>query len=311
MRKYFRSRGKKGFILVSVLISTGLLLTIATGFAWYAKTELARMSASKFAFETRSVAETALAAVKTAILADSNAYDSFSEPLYAPLTPMTAEIGKYRADVTVEPLCGEIPVKGLFLQDGVTLREEYRNAWEKIWEELGLPDTAARAADFMDSDMKQRRGGAEEGTDINRVPLDISELAALEGVDMGTLWGTSGESGETRGIADYLTVYGGEKLNINTAPIEVVVLLDRRIDRAAAEALAYYRLREPITKADDLKQVPGFPKAVIAKISNAIGFKSDYFRVTVSVYGNNERTRNFRITVKRDEKSVRTVRWEE
>ena len=110
MKRHFRSRGKKGFILVSVLISTGLLLTIATGFAWYAKTELARMSASKFAFETRSVAETALAAVKTAILADSNAYDSFSEPLYAPLTPMTAEIGKYRADVTVEPLCGEIPV---------------------------------------------------------------------------------------------------------------------------------------------------------------------------------------------------------
>lgn len=311
MKRHFRSRGKKGFILVSVLISTGLLLTIATGLAWYAKTELARTSSFKFAFETRSVAETALTVVKTAILADTNDYDSFSEPLYSILSPMTAEIGNYRAEITVEPLCGEIPVRGLFLPDGVTLKEEYRDAWERIWEELGLPDTAARAADFMDSDNKQRRGGAEKETDINRVPLDISEFLALEGVDTGVLWGTSLESGETMGITDYLTVYGGEKLNINTAPPGVVALLDSRIDIAAAEALAYYRLGEPITKAEDLKLVPGFPRAAITKISNAIGFKSDYFRVTISVYGKNENSRNFRITVKKDEKSVRTVRWEE
>lgn len=311
MRKYFRSRGNKGFILVSVLISAGLLLTLATGLAWYAKTELARTSSFKFAFKTRSVAETVLASVKTAILADVNQYDSFSEQLYSPSSPITSEIGEYRAEIFIEPLSGQIPLKGLFLPDGTTVKEEYRDAWERMWETLEIPETAPRAADFMDSDVKQRLGGAEAETDINRIPLDVSELLALDGIDIKLLWGHSGENGTFKGLADYITVYGGEKLNINTAPAEVIVLLDSRIDRAAADSLVYYRGTAPIEKIEDLRSVPGFPAGAVAKISNAIGFKSDYFKVTISVYGKNGNVRNFRITVKKDGKTARTVRWEE
>lgn len=311
MRKYYRFHCNKGFILISVLIATGLLLTMATGLAWYAKTSMLYISSAQFAVESRSVAETVLATIKTKISSDTNTYDSFSEKLYSPNEPLITEIGKYRIEAYVLPLDNLIPLKGLFLPDGITIKNEFQAPWEAIWKELELPDTAARAADFMDIDNVQSQGGAEKDTDINRIPLDISELLALDGVNTGTLWGKSNEQDTVLGLSDYFTIFGKDKININTAPAYIIALLDNRIDKSVADALVYYRLNHPIDKIDDLKSVPGFPSAVIAKITNIIDVKSNYFRIIINVTKGKDKNRNFKITVKKDKDTVHTVRWEE
>ena len=49
-----------GFILVSVLLSTTLLLTSATAFAWFARTEARRVSTRENILKCRNAAEIAI-----------------------------------------------------------------------------------------------------------------------------------------------------------------------------------------------------------------------------------------------------------
>lgn len=308
MKRRCLLRNNNGFILVSILISTALLLTVATGLAWTARNTLANASSIRLAAEARSAAETALEEIDRLILADPNSYDSYAESLYSLTEPIDIRIGEYRVLATVEPLDGKIPLQGLFLPDGVTIRSEYEYPWKKIWEELGMEDTEAVAADFMDCDTKQRPGSFEAEGWINRPPAHISEMKLIEGISDLTIYGGPDDN---RSLSLYFDIYGTEKININTAPIHVIALLDRRIGTDAAESLAYYRLKYPIEKIDDLKKVPGFPAAAISKIKNIIKFKSDHFLIKMTAETKSGKTRNFRITVKKEDGSIKTVTWEE
>lgn len=308
MKRRCLLRNNNGFILVSVLMSTALLLTVATGLAWTARNALAGASSIRMAAETRSAAETALSEIGRLIIADLNQHDSYNEPLYSPTEPLDIRVGEYRILAVVEPLDGKIPLRGLFLPDGVTIRSEYEYPWQKIWEEIGMEGMEAVAADFMDCDTKQRPGSFEAEGWINRPPAHISEMKLIDGISDLTIYGGPDDN---RSLSLYFDIYGTEKININTAPIHVIALLDRRIGTDAAESLAYYRLKYPIEKIDDLKKVPGFPVAVISKIKNIIKFKSDHFLIKMTAETENSETRNFRITVKKEDGTVKTVRWEE
>lgn len=309
MKRHCRLQDKRGFILVSVLISTALLLTMATGLAWTAKGAVEGASALRFSAETRSVAETALKAIGKSIAADSNSYDSFTEPLYSQTEPLNIRIGKYLVLAVIEPLDGRISAAGLFLPDGVTIRSEYEFPWKKIWEDLGLEDMEAKVSDFMDIDRQQRPGSIDGDMWINRPVFHISELRMIDGLEDTAIYGSHKNAGSS--ISDYISVYGTEKININTAPAHVVAALDKRIDIESAKMLEYYRIKTPVEKIDDLKNIPGFPVSVISKIKNIIKFKSDYFLIRMTVQTENGNTRNFRVTVKKEDGTVKTVRWEE
>ena len=67
----------------------------------------------------------------------------------------------------------------------------------------------------------------------------------------------------------------------------------------------------PVESLDDLRRVPGFPSAVVTRLANVIGFKSDFFRVDMSVADKFKRERNYRIILERGGDSCVIVRWEE
>ena len=305
-RRSARSSG--GFILVSVLLSVTLLLTAATAFAWFAKNEMKRAETEKLMLQTRSAAELGCEVIAGLIAKDKNGYDSAAERLYLPGAETQLELGGYKIAASVTPLDDKIPVSGLLLPDGVTVRGEYEEGWERVWDYLGQTELGTLALDFMDADDKQKLGGSERAGNINRPVSDLTELKLLPEITDGLLYGTKEIPG---GLSRYLTVYGREKLNINVANPEVIAILDKRLDVSQARRLAAYRLVSPLKSLDDLKKVPGFPAAAVTKLANVIGFESSYFRVEMSVVAPDGRRRNYRIILQRGGASCRIVRWEE
>ena len=301
-------RNNRGFILVSVLLSVTLLLTSATAFAWFAKNEMKRAETERLILQARSAAEIGCSVVARLIAKDKNGYDGLTERLYMPGGTTKFELGDYKITASVAPLDDKIPVAGLFLPDGVTLRSEYEEGWGRVWDYLGRQELGTLVLDFMDSDEKQKLGGSERTGSINRPVSDLTELKRLPEISDGLLYGTKDIPG---GLSRYLTVYGKEKININVANPEVIAILDKRIDVQQARTLAASRLVKPIRSLADLRKVPGFPDAAVTRLSNVIGFESSYFRVNMSVEAPGGQRRNYRIILQRSGSSCKIARWEE
>lgn len=299
-------RKSSGFILVSVMIASATLLTAATAFAWFARTEARAEAARERIYRFRNAAQIAVNIMSRRIAEDRNGYDGPTESLYDPYEHVKLEIGDYTAKVQVRPLNDKIPISGLLLPDGVTPRSEYETAWENVWEALELPRLAWEVVDFIDADTDQRLGGAERDTNINRMISDLSELRAMPEITDGVLWGTDEIPG---GLARYVTVVGGEKINVNVAAPEVLAVLDDALTPSHARSIAAYRLVNPIKDMEGLRNVPGFPASLTTKLANIIGFESTHFLLSVKVSDGAGNVRNYRVVVERGGSGAYS--WEE
>ena len=299
-------RKSSGFILVSVMIASATLLTAATAFAWFARTEARAEAARERIYRFRNAAQIAVNIMSRRIAEDRNGYDGPTESLYDPYEHVKLEIGDYTAEVQVRPLNDKIPISGLLLPDGVTPRSEYETAWENVWEALELPRLAWEVVDFIDADTDQRLGGAERETNINRMISDLSELRAMPEITDGVLWGTEEIPG---GLAQYVTVIGGEKINVNVAAPEVLAVLDDALTPSHARSIAAYRLVNPIKDMEGLRNVPGFPASLTTKLANIIGFESTHFLLSVKVSDGAGNVRNYRVVVERGGSGAYS--WEE
>ena len=299
-------RKSSGFILVSVMIASATLLTAATAFAWFARTEARAEAARERIYRFRNAAQIAVNIMSRRIAEDRNGYDGPTESLYDPYEHAKLEIGDYTAEVQVRPLNDKIPISGLLLPDGVTPRSEYETAWENVWEALELPRLAWEVVDFIDADTDQRLGGAERDTNINRMISDLSELRAMPEITDGVLWGTDEIPG---GLARYVTVVGGEKINVNVAAPEVLAVLDDALTPSHARSIAAYRLVNPIKDMEGLRNVPGFPASLTTKLANIIGFESTHFLLSVKVSDGAGNVRNYRVVVERGGSGAYS--WEE
>ena len=299
-------RKSSGFILVSVMIASATLLTAATAFAWFARTEARAEAARERIYRFRNAAQIAVNIMSRRIAEDRNGYDGPTESLYDPYEHVKLEIGDYTAEVQIRPLNDKIPISGLLLPDGVTPRSEYETAWENVWEALELSRLAWEVVDFIDADTDQRLGGAERETNINRMISDLSELRAMPEITDGVLWGTDEIPG---GLARYVTVIGGEKINVNVAAPEVLAVLDDALTPSHARSIAAYRLVNPIKDMEGLRNVPGFPASLTTKLANIIGFESTHFLLSVKVSDGAGNVRNYRVVVERGGSGAYS--WEE
>lgn len=303
-------RRNKGFILMSVLLATTLLITSATAFAWFARSEATLAAKREDILKFRNVAEIAVITIGQRIAADTNGFDCIAEQLYLPGRPTKIEMGDYEISVEITPLNDRISAYGVLLPDGVTLRSEYEDAWYNMWNALELPELAATVLDFMDSDSSQTLGGAERVGNINRVISDLSELKGIPEINDGVLWG--GTEDNPVGLCEYLSVYGDEMININVATPEVLMILDDDITSAVVRSIVARRVVNPFTAIEDLSDMPGFPADAATRLSNIISFESTCFQLNMSVVDSTrETTRNYKIVVERSNSFCHVLTWEE
>jgi len=300
-----RSRG--GFILVAVLMASTVLLSAATALALLARARSRTVAAETFRLSARAAAESALREAAKRLRADSSDVVSRLDPLFDPTKPLELERAGMKIRVRLDPLDDRIPLRGLFLPDGSTVRREYDGAVRRLFQRVGRPELTDRFLDGLDRDKDARPGGGEASGDIDRVPSDLTELLAIPGIDPALLRG----SGDRPGLAAGLTVYGGEKINLNVAEPLALGLLDARFDEETVKALVYARGTRALKSLEDLKKIPAIPADALARIANALQFGSSYFRVTIQVRRGAEQRLFVAILHRSSGGTPELVSWEE
>jgi general secretion pathway protein K len=142
------------------------------------------------------------------------------------------------------------------------------------------PALAGPIIDWIDADAKPLAypPGAEAEIYAARTPpyvprngpmMSFRELALVAGV------GTD-ELRALRGVADALPTTA-DKINVNTAPRDVLRALDQDLDDdALLDRIHEARCAAPFTSWAEMQRIPGMQAVAIGPL---IGFKSDYFRI--------------------------------
>jgi general secretion pathway protein K len=151
----------------------------------------------------------------------------------------------------IEDESGKIPINGLV--EGNEYDTEIRGILTRL---LSLPgfrlqegevrDLVDALKDWMDSDDEPTGFGAESSyyraletpCSCKNGPLDrIEELRLVRGVTRELFEGTA----DRLGLRDYVTVFGNGSININTAPLPVLMALSETMDEERAAALDAFR----------------------------------------------------------------------
>jgi type II secretory pathway component PulK len=77
-------------------------------------------------------------------------------------------------------------------------------------------------------------------------------------------------------------VYGDGKININTAPMVVLLCLSEDMEEFIAEDIIEEREKAAFSKIEDLKNVGSMSDTLYDEINDLITVKSNVFRITAS-----------------------------
>jgi general secretion pathway protein K len=176
-----------------------------------------------------------------------------------------------------------------------------------------VEDLVNAIKDWIDADSEVTGTGAENAyyqglgkpyTARNGPMESIDELLLVRGVTRDLFYGTT----EMPGLSSFLTVYGEGKININTAPREVLQALAPAITEDMSNRMDDYR-RSPgntLTDPSWYKKVSGMESVTIEGILTT---KSDSFQI-ISTGHLGSMKRTVRGVVKRDgEKRLSVVAW--
>jgi type II secretory pathway component PulK len=184
-------------------------------------------------------------------------------------------------------------------------------------------EAVASLMDWSDSDDQVREGGAEQGSypqiRVKNGPLDsIEELllisrwgqptlpppiplqagqATLQEASknkvpfeaLNTVQPNQGANQSGAALAngsqwnDWVTLWSNQKVNLNTAPLEVLRCLDSRWNEATIQELINFRSRTALKTAEDLKKIPGIDQDLSFRLLKVSGFKSSHFRIRAIV----------------------------
>jgi type II secretory pathway component PulK len=199
----------------------------------------------------------------------------------------------------------------------------YQQALTRLLTRGGLPGAEAMATleDWTDADDVVSPGGAEQGSYPNiRVkngPLDsldelqnilrwgpcllppppplssgqltAEEQTAVQNTGASSTNTTTSSGGSWAGVpggsewSDWLTLWSGGKININTAPNEVLRCLDPAMTDTIVQELTSSRAQKVLKSQQDIQSVAGIDADLAYRLTKLVGFKSQYFRVRVVV----------------------------
>jgi len=197
--------------------------------------------------------------------------------------------------------------------------DEKREAqMRRLFRALGIKEECLNAVlDWLDADDIERQDGAEnyfyqsleEPYECANGPfLTVGQVFLVRGMRE---FERIGEKKDKK-LLDYLTVHSDGKININTAPKEVLETLSEDIDSAQAAAIVEYRKEQKFESIDDLRKVPGLDDIddhIIADMRDWITVKSSTFSIEAHVNCNGA-VASIRTVAQTQGKKTKLIYWQ-
>ena len=255
---------------------------------------------------------------------DKNSFDSLNED-WANLEFVSAGSGTFFDGeyfrLNIEDESGKIPINSLVKDIGNGYNENIKDLLERFLslpefnlDEQQVSDIVDAVKDWIDEDDEVTDFGAEnmyyrgleKPYSCKNGPLDcIEELLLIKRITEDLYYGT----GETPGMAKYLTLHGEGKININTTPNLILKALSDEITDEMVSNMDEFRRNEEnnLSEPTWYQKIPGMAGITI---DPEITTKSDTFRITSTGYLNSISKRVSGV-IKRhsDGKTVRILSW--
>jgi general secretion pathway protein K len=289
-------RCRKGFALVITLVITALMVAVTTELIHqvYVDTSLSR--GFRDGQQASLLAESGITG-GTKLLQLSLSGQDYSSPSDKWAQPFKLDDETGTITITAVEESGKICLNGLVLPNG-----EYDSfTWEalkRLGDQLKLKDNTflwSALADWLDSDDLQKSDGAESPyyqtlktpyRARNGKLATLAELSLVKGFTPEVI----------AKIKPFVTVYAEEggslisksRINVNTAPKEVLIALDKRIDEGLAARVLEERRLKPFRSVAELSRISGFDtiatglvayastKGVVYRISSIAKVKETY-----------------------------------
>lgn len=108
---------------------------------------------------------------------------------------------------------------------------------------------------------------------------------------------------------EWVSVDSNGKINVNTAPKEVLLALDEGMSQVLVDEIDSKRRSEAFKKVDDLHNVTGMDADLLFRIQDYLCVKSSTFSVDVTVLSTPGRIKLHSV-VNRDSGAIKVLRWE-
>jgi general secretion pathway protein K len=275
-------RGERGFALVITLIITALLIAVTTEFIHDVFVETSLLHGYEDAQQASLLAESGVqGGIKVLKLALSA--QDYTSLLDGWAAPQAFRDDRGSLSISISEESSKLDINSIVFPNG-TLNEDYYGIAERLMDRLGLPaDLCDSVADWIDTDDSTRAGGAESAFyqalpipySAKNAPLEtFEELRMVSGFNETIL----------RKLSPYLTVYAEakgapySKVNINTAPVELLAVLDEQMTNDLANRIVEYRKQSPIKSPSEITQIAGMETIGIA-VQGKISVKGSVFRI--------------------------------
>jgi len=168
--------------------------------------------------------------------------------------------------------------------------------------------------DWLDADDIERQDGAEgyfyqsleEPYECANGPfLTLGQVFLVRGMREFERFGEK----NSKKLMDFLTIHSDGKINVNTAPKEVLESLGESMDPALAAAIVEYREEEPFESIEDLSKVAGMDGDVLAEIGQWITVKSSTFSIEAHVNCNGA-VASIRTIAQRQGNKAKLIYWQ-
>jgi len=259
-------RGDKG---VALLITLMILVLIVT-MVW----EVFRLGAraaqtgaySRDSIRAAIVAEGGINATRIALRedADDNQYDTLDEIWSRPVPPI--DLGEGTIGIVVEDEERKININRLVLPNGNAPDDQKLAVFRRLLEILEIdPLLADAVVDWIDNDDTPRVGSAESAFYLSLPFSYKAKNDFLDTVDeLRLVRGVTPEVFEK--LRPFITVYSLGKVNLNTAPKQVLMALSAgrdaadagEITEAGADEIIEYRKEKPFQKIEEIRNVNPF-----------------------------------------------------
>jgi general secretion pathway protein K len=170
--------------------------------------------------------------------------------------------------IKIEDENSRFNVNSIIYANGMT-NEEALSSLKKLLEYLNInPNLALSIADWIDPDSEPRLYNSENFAK-NDFLWSVDELRLIEGMDKNTF----------DKISPYMTVFGNNIVNINTAELPVLVSLHNDMTETLAKNIIDYRKSYPFENTNNVQNVSGM-ESIGPLLMGKITVKSTDFRIT-------------------------------
>ncbi|MCL2669658.1 MAG: type II secretion system minor pseudopilin GspK [Syntrophaceae bacterium] len=287
---------RRGVALIIMLLMVSLIVAVTVQFNRASRDEIYDAANLGEGIRLYYVARSGFHAGQALLLADRNAFDGLTE-LWADTRMLSLHSESFFDGASfrlrIEDEEGKIPINHLVSASGAVnaplrdlLLRLLTGPHFRLGSDQGLALLEA-IKDWIDQDDAVTGAGGAEGAyyaglphpyRAKNAPLDcIEELLMIKGITREFFYG----AGDSPGLADCLTVFGEGKVNVNTAPLPVLLALAEEMTPELVDALDAYR-RDPSHDLADVNWYLKIPRATGLNFPpGLLAVRSETFKVTV------------------------------